>query len=120
MACIDSTFLGDGFVLRTVVVVSFMQQQYVGKLIGEKYEQNKNEMMMGYMQKKRKKKVDRRLTYLLNGLSRHFKGGKRRKVSILSIEEFQLSLLANESRLTPVVIVVGKVTAVSDSGWRCK
>ena len=52
MACIDSTFLGDGFVLRTVVVVSFMQQQYVGKLIGEKYEQNKNEMMMGYMQKK--------------------------------------------------------------------
>ena len=119
MACIDSTFLGDGFVLRTVVVVSFMQQQYVGKLIGEKYEQNKNEMMMGYMQKKRKK-VDRRLTYLLNGLSRHFKGGKRRKVSILSIEEFQLSLLANESRLTPVVIVVGKVTAVSDSGWRCK
>ena len=42
--------------MRTVVVVSFMQQQYVGKLIGEKYEQNKNEMMMGYMQKKRKKK----------------------------------------------------------------
>ena len=57
MACIDSTFLGgDGFVLRTVVFVSFMQQQYVGKLIGGKYEQNKNEMMMGYMQKKRKKK----------------------------------------------------------------
>ena len=75
MACIDSTFLGDGFVLRTVVVVSFMQQQYVGKLIGEKYEQNKNEMMMGYMQKKRGK--SRPKTHLSS--QRAFSSLQRRK-----------------------------------------
>ena len=73
----------------------------------------------------KREKVDWRLTYFLHGLSRHFKGGKRKRVSKYAVVQYikhrGIPIKSTGKRKpTPLVIVVGKVTAVSDSGWRCK